>query len=148
MSAPGAAPEILRITNAIADLSRLYPWFEDAAAKLGLPKPLVQKMQVVAEEAVMNVAMHAYAPGSEDKIEVRLSASQAIAELVVEDCGPAFDPLAVTEQPRPASLAEAKVGGLGLNLLKRFCPDISYARLNGRNQLRLRFPLESPAAHV
>ncbi|MDR3521628.1 MAG: ATP-binding protein [Acidocella sp.] len=148
MSEPGAAPEILRITNALADLSRLYPWFEDAAAKLGLPKPLVQKMQVAAEEAVMNVAMHAYAPGSADKIEVRLSAMQAVAELVIEDSGPEFDPLSVAEKPQPASLAEAEVGGLGMKLLKRYCPDISYARLDGRNQLKLRFPFNSPAAHA
>ncbi|HQT38453.1 MAG TPA: ATP-binding protein [Acidocella sp.] len=143
----GAAPatEVLRVTTALADLSRLYPWLEGAAARLGLPHPLVQKMQVVAEEAVMNVAMHAYAPGSGEAIEIRLSAASAVAELAVEDSGPEFNPLMAAEKPRPASLVDAQPGGLGIKLVKRYCQDISYTRQNGHNLLTLRFPFEGPA---
>ena len=145
MTAPGPAPEILRVTTALADLSRLYPWLEGAAARFGLPLPLVQKMQVVAEEAVMNVAMHAYAPGSGELIEVRLCMAPAVVELAVEDSGPEFNPLTSAEKPQPASLVDAQAGGLGIKLVRRYCQDISYTRQEGRNLLRLRFPLEPPS---
>ncbi|HQT44204.1 MAG TPA: ATP-binding protein, partial [Halothiobacillus sp.] len=117
------------------------PWLEAAAARLGLPQQLVQKMQVVAEEAVMNVAMHAYAPGSDEAIEIRLSATLTFVELAVEDCGPEFNPLTAAEKPRPASLVDAQPGGLGIKLVRRYCQDISYTRQDGHNLLTLRFPL-------
>ncbi len=142
MAALSSAPDILRITPALAELSRLYPWFEEASARHLLPGALVQKMHVVLEEAVMNVAMHAYAPGSQEEIVIRFSNQPGIAELMVEDRGPEFDPVAAPEKPKAGSLLDAKIGGLGLRLVRRFCNDIAYARVDGANQLTLRFPYE------
>lgn len=117
----------------MAELARLYPWLEAAAG--ALPERLRHDMHVALEEAVVNVAMHGLPPGDAHGIEVRLLLDAAAAELVVEDRGPAFDPLATPEQPREGP------GGLGLRLLRRFCPEPSYRRLDGRNRLSLRFPL-------
>ncbi|HQT63980.1 MAG: hypothetical protein B7Z75_03645 [Acidocella sp. 20-57-95] len=146
MTGLASGPDILRITSALSELSRLYPWFAEAAARHSLPSALVQKMHVVLEESVMNVAMHAYAPGSQEEITIRLHAQTGMAELVVEDHGPAFDPVAAPEKPRAESLLDAEIGGLGLRLVRRFCKDISYARVDGTNQLTLRFAYEPETA--
>ena len=37
------------------------------------------------------------------------------------------------------SLAEAKVGDLGIHLVRKFANGMDYERLNGRNRLTLRF---------
>jgi serine/threonine-protein kinase RsbW len=140
MAGPGDGLEVLRITTEFADLARLYPWLDDAGFRCGVPKPLLQSMQVVAEEAVMNVAMHAYVPGSQGEVIVRLKTQADTAVLVVEDTGPPFDPVAAPEKPRAKDLIEAPPGGLGLKLLRHYCKDISYARTNELNQLTMRFP--------
>jgi anti-sigma regulatory factor (Ser/Thr protein kinase) len=57
----------------------------------------------------------------------------------VEDAGRPFDPGAAELPARPASLADAMPGGLGLRLLRHHCRDLSYRRTDGRNRLTLRF---------
>ena len=50
--------------------------------------------------------------------------------------GVAFDP-STPPEPRPASLAEAKPGGLGLLMIRNFSDDVSYRRSEGRNHLTI-----------
>ncbi len=130
---------VLSIGTGPEELARLYGWLEAEAAPFGLPPALGNAMHVALEEAVLNVAMHAGAPGG---VTVRLSVSDAVAELVVEDRGEAFDPLAAAPRALPASLEAARPGGLGLRLLRHYCRDIAYAREDGVNRLRLRFALD------
>jgi serine/threonine-protein kinase RsbW len=132
---------VLRIGVALEELSRLYPWLDREAAARAVPAAITQKMQVALEEAVMNVAMHAYGPGGDGAITIRLLLQGDAATLVIEDTGPAFDPTTAAERAAPKNLAEARPGGLGLKLLRHFCPDIAYERTGGRNRLTLRFPL-------
>lgn len=141
VSAPEEAPAVLRIAPADADLARLYPWLEDAAATL--PPALRNGMHVALEEVVMNVAMHGFAPGQAGEITIRLCRAPDSAALVVEDSGHAFDPTAAAAPARATSLEEAVPGGLGLTLLRHYCRDIAYERVDGRNRLTLRFPLPS-----
>jgi serine/threonine-protein kinase RsbW len=141
MSDAGDEAAVLRIGVAVEDLGRLYPWLDGAAAARKVPGATLQKMHVALEEAVMNVAMHAYGSDATGEITIRLLASPDAAALVVEDAGPAFDPTSAPSRPRAASLEETEIGGLGLSLLRHFCSDIGYERTDNRNRLTLRFPL-------
>jgi len=145
LAVAGAGDEsaFLRITANADDLGRLYPWLADHGATRELPKPVLQRMHVALEEAVMNVAMHAYAPGEDGEIVIRLRTSADAACLIVEDGGPAFDPTVAPTRERPESLEAMPVGGLGLTLLRHYCADIGYERIADRNRLTLRFPLPS-----
>jgi anti-sigma regulatory factor (Ser/Thr protein kinase) len=133
--------ETLRITPAPADLARLYPWLDEAAAPLALPKPLLNSMHVALEEAVMNVVMHGFAPEHVQEIFIHFTPEPEKAVIVVEDAGKPFDVTQAAEKARPESLLDAEPGGLGIKLLRHYCKDISYARESGRNRLTLGFPL-------
>jgi serine/threonine-protein kinase RsbW len=135
-------PAVLRIGTALEDLARLYPWLDTEARAQNVPKATAQKMHVALEEAVMNIAMHAYPPGEGGEITIRLLASPDDAALVVEDAGPAFDPTVAEVRPRAASMAEIQPGGLGLTLLRHYCADIRYERAEDRNRLTLRFAVD------
>ena len=124
-----------------AELARLHSWLETEARERVMPDRVLFGMQVALEEAVMNVAMHAFAPDSPGEIEVRFDAVPDAATLVIEDAGPPFDPTTAAIHQRPAALEEATPGGLGLTLLRHYCDEIGYARLGERNRLTLRFRL-------
>jgi anti-sigma regulatory factor (Ser/Thr protein kinase) len=141
MPKPDEAPEELQITTDLADLARLYPWLDEAAARHNLAPKLLEAMHVVLEEAVMNVAMHAILPDDAREILVSFAAAGGLAELVIEDAGQEFNPVTAPEIPRPKSLAEAEPGGMGLKLLRRYCTDMDYERAGGRNRLTLRFAI-------
>jgi anti-sigma regulatory factor (Ser/Thr protein kinase) len=131
----------LRLPATVEAASQVYGWLDAAAAARALPEGMLFGMHVALEEAVMNVALHAFAPGAEGAIEVRLETIPGAAALIIEDDGPPFDPTAAAAPGRPASLATAGPGGRGLTLMRHYCRDMSYARTEGRNRLTLRFPL-------
>jgi serine/threonine-protein kinase RsbW len=134
--------DVLRIDGANADeLDRLHPWFD--AVSGGLPQAVQHGMRIALEEVVLNAATHGIAPNEAGEITVRLQVSPDFAALCVEDCGPAFDPSQEPVHHRPASLLEARPGGLGLPLLHHYCHDITYARAAQRNRLIMRFPLRT-----
>jgi anti-sigma regulatory factor (Ser/Thr protein kinase) len=137
------APAELRLGTDTAELARLYPWLETEAKARNLPPALLPGMHVAVEEAVANVALHAFGPDQPGEIAVLLSTSADGAAVVVADSGPPFDPGTVAAPERPASLEAAMPGGLGLTLLRHYCRDVSYRRIGGRNHLTLRFPLPS-----
>jgi anti-sigma regulatory factor (Ser/Thr protein kinase) len=139
MPEPDAAPDLLCITNALNDLAKLYPWFEAAGARHRLSPKLIQEMHVALEEAVMNVATHAYSPNSAEPIVVRLAVDEHRAQLCIEDVGPPFNPLKAPEILKSSNLADLMPGGHGIRLIRHFCNDLGYARLDGRNQLSMRF---------
>ncbi len=140
MARPDQAPEELRITSAVDELARLYPWLDAAANRLSLNPNMLQAMHVALEEAVMNVAMHGYPAGEAGEIIVQLQVEANAAVLRVEDQGPRFDPVAAPENAGPD---QATPGGHGIKLLRHFCKDISYARRADRNFLTLRFPFKN-----
>jgi anti-sigma regulatory factor (Ser/Thr protein kinase) len=109
-----------------------------------MPGAMHHGVRVALEEAVMNVAMHGFAPGTSGEITVRSHKSSDVVTFVVEDTGRAFDPSAAPVPARPASLLDAEPGGLGLTLLRHYCPDLTYERIGDQNRLTLRFALPKP----
>src|SRR5262249_34922652 len=62
----------------------------------------------------------------------------------VEDNGRQFDPTRAPPPAPAASLEEAKVGEVGIHLMRSFANGMDYERRDGRNRLTLRF-VELPA---
>lgn len=95
------------------------------------------------DEALANVITHggpdALAAPVRVQFGVRRSQGICTAELLVADAGVAFDPSTFPPgpTPRPASLAEARPGGLGLLMIRKFSDDLSYRRSEGRNHLTI-----------
>ena len=106
-----------------------------------MPDALLGRMQVVLEEVVANVARHAYPPGRPGPVQVVFDADPEKTSLTVTDSGLAFDP---TAAPLPAP-DPTRLGGWGLGLIRRYCPDMTYIRRNGHNRLTLSFSLYRPA---
>jgi len=123
----------LTISGAAADLARLYPWLDETTAADALPEALAQKIHVALEEAVANVALHAYAGDTTTPMTIEYAHDSGSVTLTLTDSGPPFDPT-TAQAPK-----DAEIGGNGLNLIRHFCKDLTYRRLDGRNQLTMRF---------
>jgi serine/threonine-protein kinase RsbW len=109
----------------------------DEVAAASLPRQLVYRLELALEEVLMNIVWHAYGDSGEGEMTVRASRNGDEVTLVFEDSGPPFDPLQAAAPPVPASVDEAKVGGLGLVLLRRVASALRYERRDGRNRLEV-----------
>jgi anti-sigma regulatory factor (Ser/Thr protein kinase) len=137
--------ERLVLRNNLTELPRLSAWLEGSAAQ-GMSPDLSFALQLCLEEAVANVIM--YGGRKDEPVEIAVEVERNGAGLLarVVDNGRAFDPTAVPPPVRAASLAQAKIGDLGIHLMRSFADAMHYERRDGHNRLTLRFKEPCAAA--
>src|SRR5215469_7852597 len=118
-------------------LSVLSEFLREFGSAAALAPAQVGTFALALEEIFMNIVMHGSRPGSTPGVEVSLCQVDGSITMTVEDDGPAFDPLSLPPPDVTASLLDRRVGGLGVFLVRKIMDTVSYARVAGRNQLRM-----------
>jgi anti-sigma regulatory factor (Ser/Thr protein kinase) len=136
MSNAGASRLVLR--NDVAELERLAGWIE-GFARLGMSPDVSFAVQLCLEEAVANIIMYGAAKNDALVIAVELERNCGTLVARIEDNGRQFDPTRAPPPAPAASLEEAKIGDLGIHLMRSFANGMDYERREGRNRLTLRF---------
>lgn len=119
-------------------------WVQRQAAEFlrgqGVADRLVGRAELLLEELVTNVINH----GGVTDLMARFVVTLAVepnggCRIVFEDPGRPFDPAAAVLPDRPTRLEEARIGGLGLVLLRQMADDLRHeARPGGGNRLSFR----------
>ncbi|HUA18819.1 MAG TPA: ATP-binding protein [Bryobacteraceae bacterium] len=130
----------LTMPASLDSLQPLTAFVLAGADRVGLAQSERDKLELVLEELLVNVARYAYQPDSGD-VEVAYAAD-GTGELVVEisDNGRAFN---ILEAPAPdlsAGLVDRPIGGLGLLLVRSLAGSVAYRREQDRNRVSFRFP--------
>ena len=97
----------------------------------GMDKKGLKKLEVAAEEAIVNI-LH-YSQASE--IEMVLSIQMSAFSIQLSDDGIAFDPTA--HVPNEKATDERQVGGLGIHLIRQIVDELHYERKENKNILRM-----------
>jgi serine/threonine-protein kinase RsbW len=120
-----------------AQLSVLTKFLREFGSAAALAPTQVGTLELALEEIFLNIVMHGSQPGLAPQVEVSLKLGPDAVTMTVEDDGPQFDPLSLPPPDVTASLADRKLGGLGIFLVRTLMDTVSYARIAGRNQLRM-----------
>jgi anti-sigma regulatory factor (Ser/Thr protein kinase) len=128
----------LELRGHLSELRRLAGWIK-AKAPHELTANISFAVQLCLEEAIANIIMHGGA--KDDRLEIAIELEHNGRTLVarIEDNGGEFDPAQFPPPLLARSLEEAKVGGLGIHLMRSFANGMHYERREGRNRLILRF---------
>lgn len=102
----------------------------------GLPQKLIDRVELAAEEAVVNIVEHGTMEGD---MEVTARRNADGLTLVLTDNGPRFNVVKARTRDRNAPLEDRIGGGEGIRIIRMMSDDISYRYTNGRNILTLRF---------
>lgn len=94
----------------------------------GLDARTLNRVEVVFEEVVSNIIRHGFAPASGQQVHATITVVADAVELEFEDDGPSFNPLEASAPVRPASLEDARPGGLGIGLVRRLASSVRYDR--------------------
>lgn len=86
-----------------------------------LPRPVVFKMRVVAEEMMSNVSRHSTPKDPQTQAEVNITVDSSSITFILYDASEAFNPI------------ENKDKGYGLTITNGIANDISYEYKDGRN---------------
>jgi serine/threonine-protein kinase RsbW len=127
----------LKLGSDLAELKRLAGWIE---SQQELSSETLFAIQLSLEEAIANIIMYG-GVGKDERLEitVQLERNDEIVVARIEDNGREFDPTRFPLLSGAKSLEEAKVGDLGIHLMRGFANGMHYERRDGRNRLTLRF---------
>jgi anti-sigma regulatory factor (Ser/Thr protein kinase) len=122
----------------LAELKRLAAWIE-GWARQGVSSDVSFAVQLCLEEAVANVIMYGGVSDARLKIVIEIERNGTTLVARVVDNGRQFDPTQAPPPSMPTSLVEAKIGDLGIHLMRSFASGMHYERRDGCNRLTLRF---------
>jgi anti-sigma regulatory factor (Ser/Thr protein kinase) len=124
----------LRIDNEISEIGRVAELVDRVGADHKLPDEVTVALNVSLDEILNNIISYAYADSGRHEIVVRLEIRSGCVEVVVEDDGKPFDPLAVPPPDLAAGMREE--GGVGIHFVRSLTDELTYTRREGINQLR------------
>ena len=137
----GVAPQATGSITLPATLDHLDDAYDMIHAELAdryCPIGVQHQIDIALEEIFVNVCSYAYAdaekPG-EVRVEYVYYADPSSLTVSITDWGVPFDPLAHDDPETPSSAAEARIGGLGILMVKRLTDDVSYVRDGDANVL-------------
>jgi serine/threonine-protein kinase RsbW len=124
------------MTAKTSALSAVLEFVQAGAREAKLLEARIGELNLLVEEALVNVCRHAYPDHTQGSMTVTWSIP-APGELRVEiaDQGVAFNPLLADAPDLTLNLERRPVGGIGIFLLKRFANSLTYCRENGWNRL-------------
>ena len=124
------------------ELERISKWLNETGKILNLPDSLVGDLDLCTHEAVANIISYAEEHARHHPIEISLATENDSVILRIQDRGQAFNPLEMPPPEQAKNLKEAKVGGMGIHLIRSLMDECSYERQNESNVLVLKACLQ------
>jgi len=127
----------------LTHLSEILGFVGNQARQQGVDPAKLQKVELAAEEAVVNIINYAYQNDEcrENTVVVMCDRGpEGSFVITFRDQGCPFNPkLAETVFQDDEPIETRKVGGLGIFLMKEIVDEIEYERVGGENVLKLIF---------
>lgn len=130
------------LANEISEISRLNGFIEEIGEEFGLTPDIVFNLNLVLEEAVVNVINYAYPKEDHQWIYLSAKLQDGTIILVLTDTGKEFDPTMAPEADITLSADEREIGGLGIFLIRQIMNEVRYERIDGKNVLTLEKKLQ------
>jgi len=128
----------LKIPNQTDNLELIREFVGKVSGKVGFDEEDVDRIRIAVDEACTNVIKHAYEIEGEDHIGIIIKIDYHKLTIIVTDRGKGFDPQAIELPQMEAYLAELRVGGLGIYLMKTLMDEVDYSIQPGiRNEVRM-----------
>lgn len=125
------------LANDISEIGRLYEFIEEIGSEFSLSPEIVFNLNLVLEEAVVNIINYAYPKEEHQSIYLSARLHEGSIILVLTDTGKEFDPTAAPEADVTLSADERQIGGLGIFLIRQIMNEVKYERIEGKNVLTL-----------
>lgn len=125
-------PVALRVPNREDQWPLLKRTIHECGLCIGMDKRVLKKLEVAAEEAVVNIRL--YSQATEIALEVISRQSEISVQLT--DDGVPFDPTTCVNDPAK-QVGERQIGGLGISLIRQIADDLRYQRIGNTNQLTI-----------
>lgn len=130
-------------TNDTANLARIRSFVRDKAKTMGFATEELDKIELAVDEACANVIEHAYPPEAagiprSHQLHLCLKLEFGKFTVIITDHGETFDPAIIQPPDMSEYLAQYRVGGLGIYLMRSLMDEVDYHIQPGiKNEVRM-----------
>ncbi|HHS12181.1 MAG TPA: ATP-binding protein [bacterium] len=128
----------LKIPSQTDNLELIRNFVSGVAKKVGFDAEESNKIELAVDEACTNVIKHAYQHDTTKDIDVAIKIDYQKLTVIVTDRGRSFEFHEVDLPDMKQYLAELRVGGLGIYLMKTLMDEVEYhSKPGNRNEVRM-----------
>jgi anti-sigma regulatory factor (Ser/Thr protein kinase) len=144
---PDISHNALELKTDVDQVALARDFVSDIARSLDLEASFIYDIELAVTEALTNVVEHAFDNDETQEMSLQVITNNQAFEIIISHQGKQFNPDLVPDPHMPTYLAERRVGGLGLFLMKRLMDDVQYlSEEAGQSQIILRKNLPSSKA--
>lgn len=125
------------LKNEISEISRLNEFIELIGDEFALTPDVTFNLNLVLEEAVVNIINYAYPQKHEGLIYLSAQLHEGAVVFILTDTGKEFDPTMAPDADITLSAEDREIGGLGIFLIRQIMNEVKYERIEGKNVLTL-----------
>ena len=121
----------------LENLELMIRFVRNGAESYGFSSKDINRVQLAAEEVLVNIISYAY-PDKSGDIEITYDVNEDKGLMIeIVDWGVPFDPLSIPEPDIDAPIEDRKIGGLGIYIMRSIMDEVDYRRQGDRNTLTL-----------
>ncbi len=129
------------------NLEVIRDFIQRIAIKAGFIQEDADQISLAVDEACTNIIKHAHEYNSRRMIDLAVVYDKKQIEIIITDKGKGFDPKKLEEPDLSKYIHEAKMGGLGIHLMKTLMDEVNYSFNPGiKNQVSMIKYLNAHAA--
>ena len=139
MNTDNSAYDELTVKADVNNLDQVQGFIDERLEAAESSMKAQTQIGVAVEEIYVNICHYAYKDkGGEGDATIKMKITDGVAEIVFEDSGIQYDPLANEEPDITLSAEDREIGGLGIFITKKTMDEVLYEYKNGKNCLTLR----------
>lgn len=116
----------LKIPGQTDNLELIRLFVSAVADKVGFAADEVSKIELAVDEACANVIKHAYAKETKEPIDIAIEIDYKKLAIIITDHGKGFDVNKLSKKNVKDYIAEMRVGGLGIYLMKALMDEVEF----------------------
>jgi anti-sigma regulatory factor (Ser/Thr protein kinase) len=125
------------LKNDLSELKTLQRHLNNWGGDIGLMADSISRINICLDELFTNIVSYGLEDDLEHKIEFTLNSDNNLVIINIEDDGIAFNPLEKVDPDFPADIESAKIGGLGILIIRKLMDNVCYKRKQGKNKLTM-----------
>lgn len=130
--------ESFTISNSISEMATVFEKFEKVANEWNLGLEIRDNINLALEEIISNIIYYSYPESLNSEINVDIEIQNDILAIKVTDYGMFFNPLQMPDASSDSSSNDLRIGGKGIQLVKKLMDSIIYKRIENKNIIVLK----------
>ena len=126
------------LKNELSELKSLNQHLNNWGGAIGLADDSIARINICLDELFTNIVSYGFDDDQEHMIIFTLNGDSSFVVINIEDDAKPFNPLEKVDPDFPENVEEAKIGGLGILIIRKLMDNVTYERSQDKNKLTMK----------